>query len=269
MLDHGGVTRRGLAALAMAGATGLGPARAQAPATPDAWPILVPAIFGKKTVGDGSKELTLDAPYRALDAAMVPISVRMAGGAQLKGLTLVIDQNPSPLAARFTFGPGSVIGAIGMRVRVNDYTNIHAVAERSDGSLVGVKRFVKAAGGCSAPMAKEEASQIPLGTMRFREFPAKPGSDMREVQLMIRHPNNSGMQRDQLTELYIPAHYITSLKLYQGDALLLSAATGISIAQNPEFRFSFRSNGAKPFHAEATDNKGKHFSGEWPAAAGA
>ena len=45
--------------------------------------------------------------------------------------------------------------AISTRVRVNSYTNVHAVAELSDGKLYVVKTYVKASGGCSAPAVKD------------------------------------------------------------------------------------------------------------------
>ena len=48
---------------------------------------------------------------------------------------------------------------------------MHAVAELSDGKLYAVARYVKAAGGCSAPALKQTADDIPIGTLRFREFP--------------------------------------------------------------------------------------------------
>ena len=107
------------------------------------------------------------------------------------------------------------------RVRVDSYTNIHAVAEMADGALFAAERFVKAAGGCSAPAAKQEANSIPSGTMRVRQFGSVPGSDNREVQLMIRHPNYSGMQMDQVTRLYVPAHFVSTVRIWQGDDLLL------------------------------------------------
>src|SRR3984885_8161360 len=51
------------------------------------------------------------------------------------------------------------------------YTNVHAVAELSDGQLYVVSTFVKASGGCSAPMAKNpEEAKTNLGQMRFRQF---------------------------------------------------------------------------------------------------
>ena len=71
----------------------------------------------------------------------------------------MIDQNPAPMAAKFALGPDANVTAISTRVRINNYTDVHAVAELSDGQLYVCKIYVKASGGCSAPAAKnaEEA----------------------------------------------------------------------------------------------------------------
>ena len=37
---------------------------------------------------------------------------------------------------------------------------------------------------------------------------------------MLRHPQNSGLQMDQLTRLYIPPFFIENLKIWQGDDLV-------------------------------------------------
>ena len=53
---------------------------------------------------------------------------------------------------------------ISTRVRVNNYTDVHAVAELSDGKLYMTKTYVKASGGCSAPATKSRRrSQKPTG----------------------------------------------------------------------------------------------------------
>lgn len=231
----------------------------------DPWPSLRAQIFPDKPVGDGSTLLTIEAPYRAEEAALVPISLLLsaADASRIRGITLVIDENPSPLAARFSLGQAGGMRSLATRVRVDSYTNIHAVAETADG-LYAVQRFVKAAGGCSAPAAKQQADSIPLGTMRFRQFPPQPQVDTREVQLMIRHPNYSGMQMDQISRLYVPAHFITSVRIWQGDDLVLGVESGISISENPEFRFDVRPNGATEFHAEVQDSEGQVFKDRWP-----
>jgi sulfur-oxidizing protein SoxY len=240
-------------------------AAAQAPEH-DSWAALAGQIFDDRPIADGPATLALDAPYRAEDAAVVPISVHNLlpdDDSRVQSITLVIDENPSPVAAKFVLGANSGVRNLSTRIRVDSYTNIHAVAELADGRLVAAERFVKAAGGCSAPAAKQEAGAIPLGTMRFRQFPKGTDPDRREVQLMVRHPNNSGMQMDQVSRLYVPAHFVSSVKIWQGDDLLIGIESGISISENPEFRFDYRPNGAAAFRAEVLDNEGGSFTESW------
>lgn len=260
--SHLKLRRRALLGAAASGAI-VGRAAADEP-----WPSLSAQIFNDRPIRDGSVVLAIDAPYRAEDAALVPIGLRSLLSADdkrlIRAITLVIDQNPSPLAAVFTPGPASMMHSLATRVRIEDYTNVHAVTELSDGQLYVTTRFVKAAGGCSAPAAKLEADAIPPDTMRFRQFP--PADGRREAQLLIRHPNYSGMQMDQVTRLYIPAFFVKTVRIWQGDELLLSIESGISIAENPAFRFDYRPNGAGSFRAEVEDSKGGSAHQEWPAA---
>src|SRR3546814_20571662 len=69
-------------------------------------------------------------------------------GRTVRAVTLVIDKNPAPLAAVFRLSPDAGDPGIATRVRVNEYTDIRAVAEMDDGSLRAVSTVVKAAGGC-------------------------------------------------------------------------------------------------------------------------
>lgn len=76
---------------------------------------------------------------------------------------------------------------------------------------------------------------------------------------MIRHPNYSGLQRDQTTQLFIPAHFIDTLEVRQGDEPLFSMTGGISISENPSFRFAYTDNGAPSLTVHATDTEGNVF----------
>jgi sulfur-oxidizing protein SoxY len=239
----------------------------------DPWPELARDIFNGRALEDGASLIGIEMPYRAEDAAIVPVTLRATlppGDARtVKAITLVIDQNPAPVAATFQVGAG--VTMISTRVRVDSYTNVHAVAELSDGQLYASAVFVKASGGCSAPAAKnaDEASAN-LGQMRFRQFARSadgPVSGPREAQIMIRHPNNSGLQRDQVTLLYVPAFFVRELRVWQGDELVLAMDGGISISEDPNIRFNYLPNGATRFRAEAVDTDGHVFKGEWPAVA--
>lgn len=237
----------------------------------DAWPGLVQDIFDNRPMSDGSEVIGIEMPARAEDAAIVPVTLRtkLSPGdiRQVRSITLVIDQNPAPMAAKFQLGPDARVSEISTRVRVNNYTDVHAVAELSDGKLYMVKTYVKASGGCSAPAAKTaDDSKSRIGQMRYRQFATAgegPVSGTREAQIMVGHPNNSGLQMDQLTQLYVPAYFINELRLWQDDSLILSMEGGISISEDPNIRFTYVSNGAKQLRAEAKDTEGRVFQREW------
>jgi sulfur-oxidizing protein SoxY len=245
--------------------------QAQEAQSSDPWPSLVSDIFHDKPIKDGAGIISLDAPVRAEDAALVPMKLAILlapdDPRKVKSITLVIDENPAPVAAVFEIGPKAQINTISTRVRVNQYTNVHAVAELSDGSLYSVMRFVKAAGGCSAPAAKnlDEASSN-LGQMKFRELAVSdsaPASKLKEGVFMMKHPNNSGLQMDQITHLYVPARYVDSLRISQGGDLILAVTGGISVSEDPNFRFSFMPNASHEVHADAKDTSGATYHGQW------
>ena len=249
-------------------------ARVAPAATPEAydpWPGLVQDIFNNRPMNDGAGVIAIEMPYRAEDAAIVPVTLRTklspGDSRRVLTITLVIDQNPAPMAAKFELGPDANVTEISTRVRVNNYTDVHAVAELSDGKLYVTKTYVKASGGCSAPAAKNaDEAKSRLGQMRYRQFVRSgqgPASGARDAQIMIGHPSNSGLQRDQVTLLYIPAFFINELRLWQDESLVLAMEGGISISEDPNIRFTYVSNGAKRFRAEARDTKGHIFERDW------
>jgi sulfur-oxidizing protein SoxY len=235
-----------------------------------AWADVVAFVFGGAPMHE-SGFVTIEAPSRAEDAAIVPMTMRVDLPADdprsVTELTLVIDENPAPVAATFEVGPDAGLTQISTRVRVQSYTPVHAVARLSDGSLHVAETFVKASGGCAAPMAKDpEEARHNIGMMRLRQFQPADAEAGFEAQLMIRHPNNSGLQMDQLTRFYIPAHFLQDLVVRQGDALVMGMEGGISLSEDPNFRLAFRPTGA-PISVEAVDTDGPGVSGEWPVEA--
>src|SRR5260370_9762338 len=236
----------------------------------ETWNSIKGDIFKNRPILDGAGLVILDAPRRAEDSAIVPIGMRVdfaaADKRRRKSLTLVIDENPAPVAGAFTFGPRSGVTSISTRVRVNSYSYVRLVAELSDGQLYGVKAFVKASGGCSAPASSNaDATRSMLGQMKFRTLRTESAA-LPEGQLMLRHPQNSGLQMDQLTRLYIPPFFIENLKIWQGDELVMTMDGGIAISEDPNIRFNYQPNGAANFHAEALDTTRHLFKDEWTVA---
>jgi sulfur-oxidizing protein SoxY len=221
------------------------------------WDLLRQSIFGNRSLHNGQNVLTLQAPYRAEDAALVPVAVVMKGRMPVKGLYLVIDDNPSPLAAHFTFGPDADPHEIRLRVRVNDYTEVHAVAEMQDGTLYSVEDFVKAAGGCSAPVGTSDAQALlGIGEMKLRMLGAYVPGQPLQVKLLIRHPDFNGMQMNQLTRLYTPARFINSTDVTYNGTQVFHVETGISLSSNPAITFDFvpKASGGLNVVARDTDN---------------
>lgn len=230
-------------ALAVCGAVSLGtPARAanDDAARAERWRDLKEVIFEDREVWDGSGLVALDAPARALDAALVPVTITLTDAKPVAGVYLVIDDNPAPLAAHVSFGPLADPHLLTLRVRVNQYTRMHAVAEAADGALYETTAFVKAAGGCSAPVGADEAASLAeMGRMKLRL-----GGDVAfgrpvEAQLMIRHPNFSGMQMDQLTRMYTPMRFVRSVDISYDGEPVLHVDGDISLSTDPVIGFAF------------------------------
>jgi sulfur-oxidizing protein SoxY len=258
-----------VAALAVPGPASAGERAATAEQPSEAWEMLRPALFGERPILDGAGMIALDAPYRAEDAAIVPIGISVDPGAgrRVTRLSLIIDENPVPVAAEFEIGGGMGHAVeLAVRARVNAYSNVRVVAELDDGTLSQHALFVKASGGCSAPALKDpEAALASLGEIRLRRFESSGADPRAEAQVMVRHPNASGFQLDPVTNLYIPALYVDDLSVRQGGRLLFRMTGGISISEDPTVRFRYVPDPAADLAVSATDTDGRAFSAAFPA----
>lgn len=251
------------ALLASVAALSVAPAIAQQEAD-DPWPGIRKDLFAARDISEGDGAVELTAPVRAEDAAVVPITMRIPAGiaATAKTLTLVIDKNPMPVAATFTFGPAAGNGErmIDTRIRVDMYSNVRAVLETTDGKLHMATKYVKAAGGCSAPALKDQEQALAeLGKMKLRLHEANQTPMMQEAQVMIRHPNYSGMQMNQLTGLYIPAKFIESMEVKRGNDTVFTMTGGISLSENPNIRFTYAGGVDNDLSVVAKDTTGATF----------
>jgi len=239
------------------------------------WSDLRHAIFGNRVVEDAGDLVAIDAPARAEDAAIVPVAIRVAErlGRDVRGLYLVIDDNPSPLAAHFVLGPLVDTREIATRVRIDDYTYLHAVAETGDGRLYAASQFIKAAGGCSAPAGKDQALALErLGKMKLTVGERPTPDAPIKVKLLVSHPNNSGLQMDQATRNYIPADFMQTLEVTYNGQSVFQLASDIAISEDPSFEFSFRPADpavAGVITAEILDSSQRRFSQSWPISAAA
>ena len=248
------------------------------------WADLKSDLYDNREIKKTPNWLTMDAPYRAHDAALVPITIKAnlpndvqsAKKKFLRKLTLIIDNNPVPVAAKIELSPK--LGPLHMetRIRVNQYSHVRAIVETNEGELFMVAKYVKAAGGCSAPAMKDiDATLASIGKMKLRQFTPKPEGELavrqkqmsekiREIQVMVRHPNYSGMQMNQVTGYYIPAHFVDDMEIRLNDDPLIKLEGAISLSEDPMLRFRFLSNNEKQkVEFSVKDTKDQTFKKQW------
>ncbi|RQW79517.1 MAG: quinoprotein dehydrogenase-associated SoxYZ-like carrier, partial [Methylococcus sp.] len=80
------------------------------------------------------------------------------------------------------------------------------------------------------------------------------------VQLLVSHPNITGMQMDQISRMVQPAHYVTEVNVSFDGKPVLGAKTDIAISADPNFRFYFVPDKAGELKADIKDNLGNHYS---------
>ena len=248
-----------------------------ASAADDPWVSLRKEFYGDRQFSETKPPLIIDAPDKAEDAALVPVTIYLlpAIADNIKTLRVFIDNNPMPMVGTFTFGKAAGFGpkTISTRVRFDTLSNIRAIAETDDGKLYMATHFVQAAGGCSSPALKDAQEALDqAGRMQVKKLnsPHKFASSRNassvtgEAMVMLRHPNYSGMQMDPASGQFIPAKYLRTLDVMRGSELVFHLEAGISMSTNPNVRFTYGANGDEALNAVASDSDGAVFKASTP-----
>lgn len=235
----------------------------------DPWPDIKKTVFPNREIKEDTASLQIFAPNQADDAAVVPVSIKIAPNVApaVKSLTLVIDRNPVPVAATFAFGDlfrkGPDIGerTIATRLRVDAFSRVRAILETMNGTLHMASKFVIGSGGCSAPASRDpEDALAHMGKARLVVLRNSDNGDKwREARVMIRHPNFTGMQMNKKTGDYTPPRFVNFIEVRQGDHLLWQMEGGISISEDPNIRFTFGTDSPADLEFDARDTDGSRF----------
>jgi sulfur-oxidizing protein SoxY len=228
------------------------------------WQKVHADLFAGAQIDTAQGVIALETPPRAEDAAIVPIALRGAFPQSperfIDRVWLLIDNNPSPIAAVFDFTPESGRAEIETRIRIEQYTYVRAVARTNDGRLHMIANYVKASGGCSAPAGKDAvAAKANLGKMRLRVDEATTEGQPARAQLMVSHPNDSGLAMDQVTRTYATPHFVRRVEVRYAGKPLLNADVDFSISENPNFRFYFLPGDGGDLEARVVDNQDLEF----------
>lgn len=234
----------------------------------ETWDVLRPDVTDQTEFLDGESLMFFQAPNSAYDAGAVPISIRQKrnSGERITGLSIIVDENPAPLVANFELGP--LIGDLYLetRVRYDQPSNVRVIAQTDADKTYMIGRFVQAAGGCVTVVGGDPLAALKtIGEIRLRQFDAKGGmsgqssGNVRKAQLMIRHPNFTGMQQMPGSDEFIEPRFIDNVEVRLGDEVLFRMTGGFSISEDPSFRFSYVDNGAQQLTVRATDTSGAIF----------
>jgi predicted secreted protein len=119
----------------------LGPTPASSGASP-----AICRLFGTRVVNDGTGMIQLDVPHIVTREADCPVSVQVNWGLILANavarLHLIADGNRDPLLTSIALIPDMVPPHVCINVRLDDSTDVHAVVECGDGTLLEVRRWV-------------------------------------------------------------------------------------------------------------------------------
>jgi sulfur-oxidizing protein SoxY len=212
------------------------------PAKSQYWPPIRQMMFGDREILDGKDVVRVYLNTRADDAATVPVAVKaqidQTSGQYIKQVYLIVERNPSPAAGIFHFTVDSGRAQVETRLRFEDFSFVRAIAETNDGKLYMASKFVKAAGGCSAPGDKNRIPANLVGTMKFRfADDTVEANKPALVQLMIRHPNESALASD-FDDTKTP-QFVRQVTVTYAGKKVMSAEVDFSISDNPSFRFYF------------------------------
>jgi sulfur-oxidizing protein SoxY len=243
---------------------GLPPPAAHSDSSPE-WENLRAKLFAGRKVDATPGTVQIIAPLRAAYGASVPIKIvsklPQTPGLYVKRLTLLVDKNPSPVAAVLDLTTEVGQADFETRIRVDEYSHVRVIAELSNGELHMDSRYVKTSGGCSAPPNRDSLNLIGQTVLKVPEHVSWNQPTAADVTVI--HPNDTGFELNQVTVMYIPAHFVRSIKVSYANRKVFDADLDFSISENPTLRFNFVPRGQGRLTAEVEDSK----EGRWVGAA--
>jgi sulfur-oxidizing protein SoxY len=251
---------------ALAAVGGLPTKTAHTDSSPE-WDNIRSRLFQARPIATSSEsQVQLIVPLRAAYGASVPVKIvsrlPQTPALYVQRMWVVVDKNPSPLAAVLTITPEVGQADFETRLRVDEYSHVRVVSELSDGTLHMDSRYVKTSGGCSAPPNRSAPHLIGRTVLKLPEGVKMNAPTPADVTVL--HPNDTGFELNNVTVMYIPPHFVRSIKLRYGERKLFDAELDFSVSENPTFRFNFVPHGEGVLKADVEDSKEGRFAGDLP-----
>ena len=121
-------------------------------------------------------------------------------------------------------------------------------------------REIRAAGGCGGTVDGDDvAIRAAAGKIKLRvEAPVQFGEPASTI-FNIKHPMRTGLQRDLVSQGYVPAFYINKASFSYNGKLVMTVDVGVGTSEDPYMKFNFTPDAPGSLEVQATDNEGKTF----------
>jgi sulfur-oxidizing protein SoxY len=237
---------------------------AWAESDPSKWPIVKEAFFAGRQMED-APFIKLTAPRRAESGAQVPFEIfvdqTQADTNAIKTIYVLVDSNPIPLTATYHLTEQLGKFSLATRIRMEMDSFVRVVGETADGKLFLASKEIRAAGGCGGTVDSNDAEvRVSAGKIKMNvESPVTMGSAT-STTFIIKHPMRTGLQRDLVSQGYVPAFYIQKAAFTYNSKPVMSVDFGVGTSEDPYLRFNFVPNAPGTLEVNAVDNEGKAFS---------
>ena len=237
-------------------------APANAEPDPKLWPVMKEAFFAKRDMQD-VEFMKIEAPRRAESGAQVPVTYTIdnaaANGVKIVKLYSFVDANPIPLTATYHLTDALGNFQLSTRIRFETDAFVRLVGEDASGKLYLASREIRAAGGCGGTVENDEAAvRAAAGKIKMKVDEVKLGSAT-TTTFNIKHIMRTGLQRDLVSQGFVPAFYINKTEFKYNGKPLMTVDVGVGTAEDPYFKFNFVPDAAGQLEVTATDNEGKTF----------
>jgi sulfur-oxidizing protein SoxY len=236
---------------------------AHAESDPKKWPVVREAFFGERPMEE-APFITFVAPHRAESGAQVPLEISIdqtqSDANAIKTLYILVDSNPIPLAATYHLTDKLGKFKLATRIRMEMDSYIRAVGETANGKLYLGSVEIRAAGGCGGTVDGDETQiRAAAGKIKMNvESPAKFG-EPNMTTFIIKHPMRTGLQRDLVSQGFVPAFYIQKAAFTYNNEPVMNVDFGVGTSEDPYLRFNFIPQGPGVLEVKAEDNEGKTF----------
>lgn len=240
---------------------------ALAEADPKIWPVIKEAFFANRPIEEVDF-IQLTAPKRAESGAQVPFSIALDQDKEqhakaIKKIYVIVDANPIQLAATYNLTEELGKFNLSTRIRLETDSFVRAIGETADGKLYMAAVPIRAAGGCGGIIdADETAVRASAGKIKMNvESPVKFGAAT-PATFIIKHPMRTGLQRDLVSQGFLPAFFINKATFTYNDKTVFDVDLNVGTSEDPYLKFDFVPKEPGILKVKATDNEGKSFAHE-------